>query len=226
MWAIEYGYKPLSGGSPEAELPELKKIASRSGDPRYAFGDDGNARGIDPDPLTNRYDLSSDLVEYAKNEAKLVADAWPKVVEDLTKDGDGYQKARRAFNILLGRHGEVMFAASRYVGGVEVSRSHKGDEKAKEPLIVIPAKKQREALELVEAEVFSDKPFGFPPELYGHLASSQWDHWGVEPVERTDYPAHDVILMWQDRILSRLMSSLTLARIHDSELRCPRMKTC
>ncbi|MGE3239806.1 MAG: zinc-dependent metalloprotease [Pirellulales bacterium] len=221
MWAIEYGYKPLSGGSPEAELPELKKIASRSGDPRYAFGDDGNARGIDPDPLTNRYDLSSDLVEYAKNEAKLVADAWPKVVEDLTKDGDGYQKARRAFNILLGRHGEVMFAASRYVGGLEVSRSHKGDEKAKEPLVVIPAKKQREALELVEAEVFSDKPFGFPPELYGHLASSQWDHWGVEPVERTDYPAHDVILMWQDRILSRLMSSLTLARIHDSELKVP-----
>jgi hypothetical protein len=221
MWAIEYGYTPLKGGSPEAELPELRKIASRSGDPRYAFGDDGNARGIDPDPLTIRYDLSNDLVEYAKTEAKLVAEAWPKVIEDLTKDGDGYQKARRAFNILLGRHGEVMFTASRYVGGLQVSRSHKGDEKALQPLVVVPAKKQREALELIESEVFSDKPFGFPPELYSYLASSQWDHWGVEPIERTDYPAHDVILMWQDRILSRLMSPLTLARILDSELKVP-----
>jgi hypothetical protein len=221
MWAIEYGYKPLKGGSPEAELPELKKIASRSGDPRYAFGDDGNARGIDPDPLTSRYDLSDDIIEYAKTEAKLVAESWPKVIEELPSDGDGYQKARQAFNILIGRHGQVMFAASRYVGGLEVSRSHKGDDKAGPPLVVVPAKKQREALELVEAEVFSDKPFGFPPELYGYLASSQWDHWGVEPIERTDYPAHDVILMWQDRILSKLMSPLTLARIHDSELKVP-----
>jgi hypothetical protein len=139
----------------------------------------------------------------------------------LPNDGDGYQKARQAFNILLGRHGQVMFAASRYVGGLEVSRSHKGDEKAPQPLVVVPAKKQREALELVETEVFSDKPFGFPPELYSYLASSQWDHWGVEPIERTDYPAHDVILMWQDRILSKLMSPLTLARIHDSELKVP-----
>ena len=221
MWAIEYGYKPLKGGSPDAELPELKKIAARSGDPRYAFGADGNARGIDPDPLTSRYDLSNDVVEYAQAESKLVAESWPKVVEELTKEGDGYQKARRAFNMLLARHGEVMFAASRYVGGLNVNRSHKGDDKGGQPLVVVPAKKQREALELVEEQVFSDKPFGFPPELYGYLASSQWDHWGVEPIERTDYPAHDVILMWQDRILSKLLSPLTLARMHDSELKVP-----
>jgi hypothetical protein len=220
-WAIEYGYKPLKGGSPEGELPELRKIAARSGDPRYAFGDDGNARGIDPDPLVIRYDLSDDLIEYAKVQSKLVAESWPKVVEELTQEGDGYQKARRAFNTLLARHGQVMFAASRYVGGLNTSRSHKGDEKAGKPMEVVPAKKQREALELVEAEVFSDKPFGFPPELYGYLAASQWDHWGVEPIERTDYPAHDVILMWQDRILSKLLSPLTLARIHDSELKVP-----
>jgi hypothetical protein len=221
VWAIEYGYKPLKGGSPEAELPELRKIAARSGDPRYAFGADGNARGIDPDPLTSRYDLSNDLVEYAKAEAQLVAESWPKIVEELTQDGEGYQKARRAFNMLLGRHGQVMFAASRYVGGVNVNRSHKGDEKSGQPLVVVPAKKQREALALVEEQVFGDKPFGFPPELYGYLAASQWDHWGTEPIERTDYPAHEVILMWQDRILSKLLSPLTLARIYDSELKVP-----
>ena len=221
IWAIEYGYKPLPGGSPEAELPALKKIASRSGDPRYAYASDGNARGIDPDPLTARYDLSNDVVAYAKEEVKLVAESWPKIVEELTSDGEGYQKARRAFNTLLARHGEVMFAAARYVGGLNVSRSHKGDEKAGQPIVVVPAAKQREALALVEEQVFSDKPFGFPPELYGYLAASQWDHWGTEPIERTDYPAHEVILMWQDRILSKLTSPLTLSRIHDSELKVP-----
>jgi hypothetical protein len=31
VWAIEYGYRPLPGGSPTAELPDLEKIAARSG---------------------------------------------------------------------------------------------------------------------------------------------------------------------------------------------------
>ena len=149
MWAIEYGYKPLKGGSPDGELPELKKIASRSGEPGLAFASDEDARGIDPDPHSVRYDLSNDLVEYAKSQAKLVAESWPNVVEEMTKDGDGYQRARRAFSMLLARHGEVMFAASRYVGGLYVSRSHKGDAKAPKPLEVVPAEKQREALALV-----------------------------------------------------------------------------
>ncbi len=219
MWAIEYGYKPLSGGSPDAELQELKKIAARSGEPGLAYGSDGNARGIDPDPHTVRYDLGNDLVAYAKSQAKLVQDSWPNVVDDMTKDGDGYQRARRAFGVLLARHGEVMFSAARYVGGLHVSRSHKGDENAPKPLEVVPVEKQREALALIEEQVFSDKPFSFPPELYNQLAASQWSHWGTDIVERSDYPVHDIILMWQDRISSKLLSSLTLSRLHDSELK-------
>jgi hypothetical protein len=221
MWAIEYGYKPLPGGSPEGERKELKKIASRSGDPRYAFGSDGNARGIDPDPHTVRYDLSNDLIEYAKAETKLVQESWPNLVEDLTKDGEGYQKARRAFNTLIARHGQVMFGAARYIGGVNVSRSHKGDQDASEPLVVVPAAKQREALALIEEQVFSEKPFSFPPNLYAYLVSTQWDHWGIDPIERVDYPAHDTILMWQERILAKLLSPLTLSRMSDAELKVP-----
>ena len=146
MWAIEYGYKPLKGGSPDGERAELKKIASRSGEPGLGFASDEDARGIDPDPHSVRFDLGNDLVEYAKSQAKLVAESLPNVVDDMTKDGDGYQRARRAFGILLARHGEAMFAASRYVGGLYVSRSHKGDAKAAKPLEVVPAARQRDAL--------------------------------------------------------------------------------
>ncbi len=219
MWAIEYGYKPLSGGSPEAELPELQKIAARSGEKGLAYASDGNARGIDPDPHSVRYDLGDDLVEYAKSQAKLVAESWPNVVEDMTEDGEGYQRARRAFSVLLARHGQVMFSAARYIGGLYVSRSHKGDADAPEPLEVVDVERQREALALLEEQVFSDKPFNFPPELYNQLAASHWDHWGTQIVERGDYPVHEIIFMWQDRIVSKLLSPLTLARLHDSELK-------
>jgi hypothetical protein len=219
MWAIEYGYKPLSGGSPDADLPELKKIAARSGEKGLGYASDENARGIDPDPHSVRYDLGNDMVAYAKSQAKLVAESWPNVVDDMTKEGEGYQRARRAFGVLLARHGEVMFSAARYVGGLYMSRSHKGDKDGPKPLEVVPVERQREALTLLEEQVFSDKPFSFPPDLYNQLAASQWDHWGTEVVERGDYPVHDIILMWQDRILSKLLSSLTLSRLHDSELK-------
>ena len=51
MWAIEYGYKPIDANSSQEELPELKKIASRSGEPGLAYSTDEDTRGIDPDPL-------------------------------------------------------------------------------------------------------------------------------------------------------------------------------
>ncbi len=91
MWAIEYGYTPLKASSPEGEAPELRKIASRSGEPGLAFASDQDTRGIDPDPHSARFDMSNELVEYAKSQAKLVAESMPHVIDDSTKDGDGYQ---------------------------------------------------------------------------------------------------------------------------------------
>ncbi|MDA0255293.1 MAG: zinc-dependent metalloprotease, partial [Planctomycetota bacterium] len=36
-----------------------------------------------------------------------------------------------------------------------------------------------------------------------------------------DYPVHDVILLWQDRVLGRLLDARVLERIRDSELKVP-----
>jgi hypothetical protein len=53
------------------------------------------------------------------------------------------------------------------------------------------------------------------------MAASRWNHWGTSDVMRQDYAVHEVIAMWQDRILQQLLSSLTLTRLHDSELKVP-----
>ena len=220
-WAIEYGYKQVSGGSPEGELPELKKIAARSGEPALAFSTDEDTRGIDSDPLSNRFDLGKDPIEYAKSRAKLIAELWPQIVNRVTKEGDGYERARRAFGVLLQSHGMAVHTASRYIGGVYVNRNHKGDPSGKPPYVVVEPAKQREAMTLLEEQIFSDQPFKFTPELYNHLASTKWNHWGVSMPLRNDYAVHDVIGMWQERVLSQLLSSLTLDRLHDSELKVP-----
>src|SRR3569833_2841622 len=120
MWAIDYGYKPF--GSDEKE--QLLKIAARSGEPDLAYATDEDTRGIDPDPLSNRFDLGKDPLEYARMRTKLVGQLWPGIVDKVTKEGDGYQRARQAFGVLLGNYGQAVFVASRFVGGLELPRSH------------------------------------------------------------------------------------------------------
>jgi Met-zincin/Domain of unknown function (DUF5117)/Domain of unknown function (DUF5118) len=220
MWAIEYAYKPQSGGT-DGEVVELKKIASRAAEPLLAYATDEDTRGIDPDPLSNRFDLGSDPIEYAKDRTKLIAELWPGLVDRITENGDGYERARQAFGVLLGNYGRAVFFASRYIGGINVNRDHKGDPNGRAPFVVVPAAKQREALSLLETHVFSDKPFSFPPELYNHLASTRWAHWGVDFPSRPDYAVHDVIAMWQDRMLFRMLAPVTLRRLHDTELEVP-----
>jgi hypothetical protein len=226
LWAIEYGYKPLPGGTPEAELPELEKIAARSGEPALAYATDEDTEYGDPDPLSNRFDLGSDPLEFAKIRAELVAQVMPRIAERMTakeKDGTGggYERVRQSFGVLLAAHGQAMFNASRLIGGLHVSRSHKGDANAPSPFRVVDAKQQRDALTLLEQQMFAAGPFSYPPELYNQLVASRWLHWGTRDADRDDYPVHEVMLMWQDRVLGRLLDPLTLARIRDSELKVP-----
>jgi hypothetical protein len=220
IWAIEYGYKPI-GGSPDGELPELGKIAARNAEPGLWYSTDEDTRGTDSDPLSNRFDLGSDVVAYARQRAQLINELYPGMVDRVLKEGEGYQKARRVFGVLLGNYGQAMFMASRYVGGVMVNRDHKADPNGRAPFVVVPADKQREALAIIEQQVFSDKPFAFPPELYNYMAASRWNHWGVNEPQRLDYPVHEVIAQWQDRMLQQFLSSTTLSRLHDSELKIP-----
>jgi hypothetical protein len=226
LWAIEYGYKPIAAGTPEAELPELDKIAGRSGEPPLAYATDEETEFGDPDPLSNRFDLGNDPLEFARSRAELVAQVMPVIADRMTakeKDGraGGYERVRQAFGVLLAAHGQAMYTASRLVGGLHTSRSHKGDANAPAPFRVVEPQKQRDALTLLEQQMFSAQPFTFPPELYNQLVATNWMHWGSNHPDREDYPVHDAILMWQSRVLGRLLNPLTLDRIRDSELKVP-----
>jgi hypothetical protein len=197
----------------------LKKIAARSTEPNLTFATDEDTRGIDPDPLSNRYDLGKDPLKFAQLRSAQIVALWPGIVEKVVKEGDSYERARQAVGVLLNSHAQAMFFAARFVGGTYVNRDHRGDANGKAPFVIVETEKQREAMKLLEENVFNDKPFQFPPELYGYLAPTRWDHWGSNVPSRTDFPAHEVVAMLQDRILEKLLSSLTLTRLHDAELK-------
>lgn len=212
-WAIEYGYKSFSAGDKEA----LQKIASRSAEAGLAYATDEDTRGSQPDPESGLMDLGNDAIQFAKMRVQLVKESMPGLVERMTNNGDSYAQSRRAFNSLLHQQSMALFHAARYIGGVRISRSHKGDKDAPSPIGFVDVEKQRAALELLHEEVFSAKAYQFPTEIYNLMLSSRWYHWGTVRTDRPDYPVHNGIAYWQVYVLDRLISSDTLSRLHDHE---------
>ncbi len=225
-WAIDYGYRPISGTTPKAELPTLLKIASRSGEPQLAFATDEDTKPGDPDPLSNRYDLGNDPIAFAEQRSKVVQEIIPKLIERFTANDAGYDRVRHAFGVLLGAHGQANFFAARLVGGLYSSRSHRDDPQAKPPFRVVGAAQQRKAVSVISEQVFSDTSYQFPPEFYNQLVSTRWLHWGTENVDRQDYPVHEAVLKWQKRILEQLLDAKTLTRLADNTLKVGQNVDC
>ena len=226
-WVIEYAYKPISASKPEGELEALSKIASRAPTPELTYATDGDTYAYqhrDMDPLVNRWDLGDDPFEFAKQRREIVVGLWDKIANKVTKEGKGYQRVRRAFRTLIAEHGYAMFLASRYIGGQYHHRDHRGDENGRLPFVPVPAAKQREALQFLKEHALSDKAFDFPPDLLNSLAITRWSDWGAGSWNSTrfDYPVHEIILRYQNRILERLLYPNVLARIQDTELKFPK----
>jgi hypothetical protein len=213
-WAIEYGYK-------DGDAAELKKIAARSGEPDLYYAPDEDCRAGDPDPLVNRFDLGANPVDFAKTRAELVAQLIPGLADRIIEPGEGYQRTLRAFDVLLRTQTNSVEFAARVIGGVYLHRAHKGDANGKPPAVVVEAAKQREAMDFLKEQVFGEKSYEFPPELYACLVPARWLHWGMREPARIDYPVRDVILLTQDRVLMQLLSPQTLSRIMDCELKVP-----
>lgn len=217
-WAIEYGYKPLAGGT-QGEVAELKKIASRSGEKELQYATDEDTTGSSPDPDSNRFDMGSDPIEFALHRAKITEEQLPTLVERLVKDGDDYAAVRRAFQNLITLQTRAMGFAARQVGGIKTSRSHKGDKDGKPPFSLVDAKLQRDVLTMIEEKVLSDKPYSLPPETWNMLGTLHWSHWGQEPPTRRDFGIHDFVLGQQMQIVGSLLSANSLSRLLDAELK-------
>jgi hypothetical protein len=218
-WAIEYGYKPLPGGT-EGEAAPLREIAARASRPELAYATDEDTRGLDPDPFANRWDLGSDPLAYARHQADLIDELFQgKLAERALEQGQGYQRVRQVFSVLLGQYGQALDFAARFVGAQEFRRDHKGDQSGRLPFTVLAPAKQREALAFLKERAFSDKSFQFTPELLNSLAPERWSHWGMRDANRLDFPIHEAVLRIQSRALGRLLSPLVLARVLDNERR-------
>ncbi len=211
-WAIEYAYTVVDGN----EEAELKKIAARApeGDLVYATDEDA---ALNNDPYVNRYDLGADPCQFARERIALAKDLLKDLDETVVNDGESWVRTRRAFSTLLSQWGDGAHLASQYIAGQSVSRDHKGDKDARDPVIPVPGDKQRECLTFLVDEILSDKAFEFSPELLRRLGTERWYDWTGSTSE-VDYPVLERILDIQRIALSHCLSADTLSRLQNQEL--------
>lgn len=218
-WAIEYAYKPLMGGT-EGELTELHKIAARCASPGLDYATDEDMYGS-ADPYVNVWDIGSDPMKFAQDRMLLAEEIMKDLADKVVDKGEGYQRTRQAFDLLLGQYGNSAYLVSAFVGGEKMYRDHRGDANARDPFVPVTGVKQREALKFLQDHILTDKPFQFPPDLLRKLAADRWSHWGNDDLffRGVEYPLYDRILAIQRVVLRNVLNPSVLARIQNNALK-------
>lgn len=211
MWAIEYGYS-----TEEAKLPEILKRTTK---PELQYATDEDVGGSDP--LARRYDYSSDPLEYAENQMRLVQMYREKLLEKFVKDGDSWSKARGGYDLTLGEQTKMVSMMANWIGGVHVVRDKKGDEGNRAPHTPVEAEKQRKALDFVIRNAFRDEIFALTPDILARLTVDKWIDEGIRSTQEPAFPVHDRILGIQASALTMIMNPTTLRRVFDNEALVP-----
>jgi len=222
-WAIEYAYAPYDPGSGESEKAMLARIASRVADPVLAYSTDedtmGGARGIDP--VSNRWDLGADPIEFYAGRVSISQELWSKLEGQFETEGERYQKMRGVFNRGMTQYFISTMNVPKYIGGIYHHRDHVGDPSGRQPFVPVPAEQQREALAFLTGQIFGENAFDFPPELLNKLAPERFPDFSgsIWNMQRLDYPIHGMVGRIQQAPLNTLYDGMRMSRILDIELR-------
>ena len=214
-WAIEYAYKEVMGD----EAGELKKVAARAPEHDLVFATDTDMM-VGNDPLVNVYDLGSDPCRFARDRLTLAAQLMKELDAKAVKDGESWARLRIAFSYLMGQYGNAADLVASHIGGQSISRDHKGDKDAHDPIVPVPGERQRAALAFLVENVLTDKAFQFSPALLRRLSKEHWDM-GVGASEYGrggEASVNDRVLAIQKIALSHCLSGSVLTRLQNQEL--------
>jgi hypothetical protein len=172
------------------------------------------------DPLVNVWDLGADPMKFGQDRIQLAAGLIKGMAERVVEKGEGYQRARQAFDLLLMQYANGTYLVTNHVGGVHMNRDHRDDPDGRDPFMPTKADKQREALKFLQENVLTDKPFQFPPELLRKLASDRWTHWGTDwwAMSSVEYPIYQRVLGIQRTVLNHCFDPSVLTRVQGNAL--------
>lgn len=216
MWAIEYGYTTFNSNEEEEGL---KKILSRSTDPRLAFGNDADdmrspGSGIDPRVMIN--DMSNDMVGYAEDRLKLVNSLMGKLKTKYSKPGQSYQELRARYGNLNGQRASMFNSVSRFIGGIYIDRNFPEQNSTNKPFTPVPVATQKRAMELLSKYLFAPNAFDADAPVFPYLQTQRrgFNFFGTTE----DMKIENSIMALQMNVLSQILHPVTTQRINNSSL--------
>lgn len=216
-WAIQYGYTPVANEDKNNDT--LQNILAQSVKKENRFMNDGDdmryvGKGIDP--RANISDMSSDAIEYATENIKMVNDALPKLLAKYSTTNASYHELRSAYLAFSGHYSRSLNIISRYIGGVMVNRNFVGQDSSSKPFTPISFAEQKRAMQLLTKYAFSKNAFKTPNTIYAYL---QMQRRGYDfRKENEDPKIHDRTLNTQRAVLDQLLNNTVMQRITDSKL--------
>ncbi len=209
FWAIEFGYG----------TGDLDKVLSRVAEPELAYGTDEDTFG--PDPRARRYDLAEEPLDYANSQMELVRVIRSGLIEKFVEDGESWSLARRGYLISLGTQMQSLSMMGNWVGAAYVYRDKKGDPGGRAPIEVVPAERQRAAMQFVIDNAFQDDAYGITPELLTHATVDKWWDDFRNVFSDAALPIHDRVMGMQASALTMLLNPQTVQRVYDYEMFVP-----
>lgn len=217
FWAIEYGYRPLSGTAAQ-QKDALLRLAERSADPAWAdalaYGtDEDDSLGLDPQALT--FDLGRDPIAFARTRIAIARDLMARQATVRLGRDDDITLPRRRINYALRDMGRVSNVLTRQIGGLVTRRDAPGS--GRDLLDPLPSATQREALELLLSEYLSPTGLPLPPALQRRLAPDFFERGdGTGDASQTDFSVADQLSALRRGVLLRLFDEELGERLLDN----------
>ena len=214
-WAVEFGYRPALA-DPAAESARMTTLLNRSTEPQLAFGNDADdmrspSGGIDPRVMVG--DLSNDALTWATGRMILADSLLQGIGRRYPEPGQNFATLRTAYLMVTGQKANAAVVASRYIGGVYVSRGVDGQPGAGVPFTPVSLVEQQRAMQLLRSRFFAPDAWAAPPELLERLQDPRRGYSGPgEPA------LHARVLAAQRGVLQFLLAPPTQARLTDSRL--------
>jgi hypothetical protein len=166
-FAIEWGYKPLGKDTPDAEIPELDRMAARQlTEPLLKFGGEDFAAFLDPEVLTDN--IGRERIQSTRLSLASLERAAQRLIPATTRLGEDYETLEETYYRLLNQRSRYISSVVKMIGGVRETRYLGG--RGGDTFTRTSPKEQKEAIRYLLDDALSTPKWLVDPKVLNRIA--------------------------------------------------------
>jgi hypothetical protein len=196
-WAIEWGYRIYPQfKSADAEKSHLNNLViQKLKDKRFWFGTELNL----DDPRSQSEQVGDDAIKATIYGIKNLQRIVPNLMEWTREANEDYSNLKEIYDEVTAQYSRYMGHVAKYVGGI--METPKMVEEQGAVYEIVPAAKQKEAVDFLNRQLFATPSWLINQEVYSRIGTN-----GLTQIGRI-----------QDNVLGRLLGTRTLTKLVEAE---------